>query len=36
MGIAGAVKHVIRGHPYDVHGDPYPTEFVEGVWACLR
>jgi len=35
IAIAGAVKNVIRGYPFDGENRPYPQEFVNGVWKGL-
>ena len=34
--LALAVRNVIRGHPFDVHGTPYPVSFVQDVFKRLK
>ena len=34
--VAGAVRNVIRGAPFDANGSAYPRAFVEGVWDVLQ
>jgi hypothetical protein len=34
--LALAVRNVLRGHPVDVHGTPYPSSFIQDVFKLLK